>query len=91
MKNDDISSLRAELFATIRAVRDKENPLEVARARVVADLASQIIDSARVEVEFIAATGTSQHTGFIPQQSARGPDGEPVGAIGAVTRHLIRG
>lgn len=62
---NDIAELRAHMFETLRGLKDKNNPMEIDRARAVADVAKTIIDSARVEVDFMRATGATQGTGFI--------------------------
>ena len=66
MKNK-ISDLRDHLFATLEALRDEEKPMEIDRAKAIADVAQTIINSAKVEVDFIEATGKSPATGFIGQ------------------------
>lgn len=65
MKNK-IDDLRNHLFATLEALRDDEKPMELARAKAIADVAQTIINSAKVEVDFINATGTKRTTGFLP-------------------------
>lgn len=62
-----IDDLRAELFATLKGLRDPNAPLDVARARAVVDIASVIVDTAKVEVAMLEATG-SAGTGFIPDR-----------------------
>lgn len=62
-----IDDLRAELFATLKQLRDKDHPMDVARARAVVDVASVIVDTAKVEVAMIEATGNGG-TGFIPDR-----------------------
>lgn len=52
MKNR-IEDLRNHLFETIEMLKDKEKPMEIDRARAVADVAGKIIDTARVEVEHL--------------------------------------
>jgi len=52
-----INHLRAELMATLRDLRSRTAPMEPDRARAVAQVASVLVDSARVEVEFLRATG----------------------------------
>jgi hypothetical protein len=52
MKNR-IEDLRDHLFETIEKLKDDEKPMEIDRARAVADVAGKIIDSARVEVEHL--------------------------------------
>lgn len=65
--SDDINGLRAELFATLRALRDPENPMDISRAKAVSDVAQTVINSVKVEVDFINAVGTKrlQPTGFV--------------------------
>lgn len=65
MKNK-IEDLRNHLFATLEALApDAEKPMELDRAKAIADVARVIVDSARAEVAFIQATGKSEGTGFI--------------------------
>lgn len=76
-----IDDLRAELFATLKQLRDKDDPLDVARARAVVDVASVIVDTAKVEVAMLEATG-SAGTGFIPDRDKALP--------GAAARPALR-
>ena len=57
MSNPHISELRTELLATLRDLRNRTNPMEPDRARALAQVAGVLVDSARVEVEYIKATG----------------------------------
>lgn len=52
-----ISELRSELLSTLRDLRNRANPMEPDRARAVAQVASVLVDTARVEVDYIKATG----------------------------------
>lgn len=70
MKNK-IEDLRNHLFATIEALQDEDKPMDIARANAIANVAGKVIDSAKVEVEFIKATGQSRGTGFIPDEERR--------------------
>ena len=65
MKNK-IEDLRNHLFATIEGLLDDEKPLDISRAKAVADVAQVIINSAKVEVDFINKVGGTG-TGFIPE------------------------
>lgn len=67
MKNK-IEDLRNHLFATLEALQDEDKPMEVERAKTIADVAQVIVNSAKIEVDFIRATGRSQGTGFIPEE-----------------------
>ena len=52
-----LEDLRAHLFETLAALRAKDNPMEIDRARAISDVAKTVIDSARVEVDYVKATG----------------------------------
>lgn len=66
MKNK-IEDLRNHLFSALEGLADEEKPMDIARAKAIADVAQTIINSAKVEVDFINATGLKNGTGFIPQ------------------------
>ena len=68
MKN--IEDLRTHLFETLEALKDKTNPMELDRAKTVANVAQVIVDSARVEVEMARVTGERVGSGFLPQPPA---------------------
>ena len=70
MKNK-IEDLRNHLFATIEALSDDENPMDIQRAKAISEVAQTLINSAKVEVEFIKATGADASTGFIPDRPRR--------------------
>lgn len=59
-----INDLREHLFATLEGLRDKTAPMEIDRAKAVAEVAQTIINSAKVEVEHMKVAGDSG-TGFI--------------------------
>jgi hypothetical protein len=65
MKNK-IEDLRNHLFATLEALQDEEKPMELDRARAVADVAQVLINSVKVEVDFMRATGAiTAPSGFL--------------------------
>lgn len=57
MTSPHINILREHLMETLASLRDRENPMEPDRARVVAQVASVLVDTARVEVDYIKVTG----------------------------------
>jgi hypothetical protein len=61
-----INDLRNHLFETLEALKDDEKPMELARARAIADVARVIVESAKVEVNFLNVTGAVRGTGFLP-------------------------
>jgi hypothetical protein len=89
--SNTIDALREELFGTLRALRDKENPMDIERAKAVVNVADAIIDSAKVEVDYMRVTG-ADGTGFIPtnQTPLPPPDGiTPPGLVSTV-RHQLK-
>lgn len=64
-----ISDLRDHLFETLEALKDKEDPMDIERARAVADVARVIVDSAKVEVDMLKVTGGLKGTGFLPSDT----------------------
>ncbi len=64
MSNDNtITGLRDIMFKTLRGIQD--GTLDVDKAKAINDTAQTIINSAKVEVEFLKATGSPASTGFI--------------------------
>lgn len=64
-----IADLRSHLFETLDALRGQK-PMDIDRAKAIADVAQVIVNSAKVENDFIKRTG-SKGSGFIaPQLSA---------------------
>jgi hypothetical protein len=72
-----MTDLRNHLFATLEALQDEEKPMDIQRAKAISDVAQTIINSAKVEVDFINATG-DRGTGFIELDSVR-PDLKAIG------------
>jgi hypothetical protein len=69
-----IEDLRDHLFETIERLKDDEKPMEIDRARAIADVARVIVESAKQEVAFLNAVGgSSSGTGFMatPEEPQR--------------------
>ena len=56
MKNK-IEDLRNHLFAALEGLSDQDNPMEIDRAKAISDVAQTIINSAKVEVEYLRVAG----------------------------------
>ena len=81
-----ITQLRQHLMDTLADLRNRDRPMEPDRARAVAQVASVLVDTARVEVDFLKATGRDQ-SDFLMVPGAQGlPNG-----ITSVTRHRLQG
>lgn len=97
MSTPHINTLRTELLATLAELRARHNPMEPDRARAIAQVASVLVDSARVEVDYLKATGQDV-SNFI--DGLKAPAAAPAishtpGAVidrtmPGVTRHLIK-
>lgn len=75
----DIDALREHLFETIEALKAKD--IEVERARAISEVAGRIIDSAKVEVQFLSVTGQKKGSRFLEPPP-------PVPAAGAALRAI---
>lgn len=62
-----IDNLRDRLFDALSALKDKDKPMDLDRARAIADVAKVIVDSAKVEVDYLKVTGAVRGTGFLPE------------------------
>lgn len=83
MSTNDITELRTHLFDTLRALKDKESPMDIDRAKAVCEVGQVIINTAKVEIEHARVTGAETGTGT-----------KSVKAIGngaTVTTHRMRG
>lgn len=66
MAHNKIADLRDHLFATLEALRDEDKPMDIDRAKAIADVARVVVDSAKVEVKFLEVTGGLKSTDFLP-------------------------
>lgn len=69
--NQDITEVRRRLFAVMDGLTDKENPMEIERAKAVVDAAQTIINSAKVEVDHMKVAG-GKGSGFLPLEQQSG-------------------
>ncbi|WP_269633180.1 hypothetical protein [Pelomonas sp. BJYL3] len=85
MSNKSITDLRATLFDILAGVKD--GTIDIDRARAANDVAKTIVDTAKVEVDYLRTVGSGE-SGFIV------PEGDkpklPAGITG-VTRHRLAG
>lgn len=66
MARNKIQDLRNHLFETLERLKDDDNPMDLDRARAVAEVAKVLVESAKVEVAFVKATGAMRSTDFLP-------------------------
>lgn len=80
-----IEDLREALFATLAGVKD--GTIDIEKARAVNELGKTICDTAKVEVDYLKATGGGESS-FL--STAIGSDNLPPGITG-ITQHRLRG
>ena len=88
-----INQLRDHLMQTLAALRDRDNPMEPDRARAVAQVASVLVDTAKVEVDYLKATNQDRST-FLEEPSTvpeLGNDPSAHNPFPQVTRHRLQG
>lgn len=87
--SNDITALREALFATLRGVKD--GSIDLDKARAINELGKTITETAKVEVDYLRATGGGESS-FI--DTAIGADNVasalPNGIVG-ITRHRLAG
>lgn len=65
-----ITDVRSALFDTLRALQNKTDPMDLDRARAVCDVARELTSTAKVEIDYLRATGQTVGSGFIPAHAA---------------------
>lgn len=97
MTSPHINDVRQHLMDTLAAMRDRDNPMDVDRARAIAQVAGVLVDTAKVEVEYLKVTGQDA-SAFLehPPDAAvahlgNTATGHLVQLPGGVTRHRLAG
>jgi len=96
MSNPHIDQVRQSLLDTLTDLRNRESPMDIERARAVATVASVLVDTAKVENEYLKISGQANSNFMEPP-----PDNVPRITIGegpsahnpfpTVVRHRLRG
>lgn len=61
-----IDQVRQSLLDTLADLRNRENPMDIERAKAVAQVASVLVDTAKVENEYLKITGQDR-SNFLEQ------------------------
>jgi hypothetical protein len=85
MTSPHIDTVRQQLIDTLADLRNRDKPMEVDRALAVAKVAGVLVDTARVEVEFLKATN-GDSSSFLQRPEDALPPG-----INSITRHRLAG
>lgn len=82
-----IDQVREHLMQTLADLRNRDQPMEVDRARAVAQVASVLVDTARVEVEYLKQIGEgSRFLGTDDQDDTSRITSTPTGMV-----HRLKG
>jgi hypothetical protein len=79
-----IEDLREALFATLQGVKD--GSIDIDKARAVNELGRTICDTAKVEVDYLKASGGSE-SAFLTTPAAITHDERP-SALGRIVHHI---
>lgn len=93
MPGPHINELRQQLLDTLKDLRNREQPMEPDRARAIAQVAGVLVDTAKVEVEYLKATGQDR-AGFLEEPPQIASDSSGAGlpnGISSITRHRLQG
>lgn len=91
----NITTLRDALFATLAGLQSKTDPMDIERASAVCNVAREITATAKVEIDFIRATGGNTGSGFIGLADKSTPTGNGQKTVervpgGSITTHKLR-
>ncbi|MDO9052908.1 MAG: hypothetical protein Q7U37_03115 [Gallionella sp.] len=95
-ETNDITELRALLFDSMRSLKKGASADDIALAKAKSEIAQTIINSAKVEVDYIRASGgDNQGTGFIAEKPAANKKQPPSPAgishpTPGVIRHIMK-
>lgn len=93
MANPHITEVRAALLDTLKDLRNKEQPMDIDRAKAVATVATVLVDSARVENEYLKITGQDRSNFFETQDMGFTEIAAPAAhnPFPTVVRHKLQG
>ncbi len=83
--SNHISQVRESLLATLADLRNRDNPMDPERGQTIAKVAAVLVDSARVEVEYIKAIG-GESSEFFKDQDRTIDAKEPIKTLPADDR-----
>jgi hypothetical protein len=96
MSKPHIDLVRQSLLETLADLRNKEQPMDIERAKAVAQVAGVLVDTAKVENEYLKITGQDK-SNFLAPSSTGAPVIPQISGPAAhnpfprVTRHTLEG
>lgn len=86
--SSSITDLREALFAALAGI--KSGAMDLDKARAINDVAKTIVDTARVEVDYLRATGGTASE-FLALPAPPPEPAVPGNGIVSITRHVLQG
>lgn len=85
MPKNKIEDLRNILFETMERLLDPDDELDIDRAKTVRDVAQVVVNSAKVEVDFLKVTGGNASSAFMTNGTPQPqPLPKPAGELKAI-------
>lgn len=79
-----LTDLRDHLFAALEGLADEEKPMDIERARAIAEVSQVVINSAKLELEVVKVyEGRVRGSDFVPV--------EPIDQVQGPQRPALRG
>lgn len=72
MTTPHMNQVRQSLLETLADLRNRENPMDVDRARAIAQVAGVLVDTAKAEIDYIKVTGAGTSDFIEPEQIHHG-------------------
>ena len=88
MSNPHINQVRQSLLDTLADLRNKQQPMDIERAKAVAQVASVLVDTAKVENDYLRITGNDQSNFMHPADGMLPTAANP---FPGVIRHKLQG
>ncbi|MFC5862067.1 hypothetical protein ACFPT7_07165 [Acidicapsa dinghuensis] len=77
-----LTDLRNHLFETIEALKDDENPMPVDRARAISEAAGKLIESGKMELQYLDLMGDREASKFFDTPLLALPGNRPARQVG---------
>lgn len=68
MPRNKIEDLRNHLFSALESLSDETNPMDLERAQTIANVGQVLVNSIKVENDYLRITGASKSTAFSPPE-----------------------
>lgn len=68
----NINDLYDTMFATLKSLRDKDNPMDIDRAKAICEVGQVIVNTAKVEIDHMRLSG-GNGSGFIATTAIPAP------------------